>query len=301
MSQIWSEKYRPTCVADIVGQDEVVAEILEMIDKGVMQHYLFHSVTPGVGKTTMAYTIADELDWQIHIFNASSKKTRGIDFVEEELIPLTSIGREEQIILLDEADQLTPAAQSALKGVIENSQGYFILTCNDISKVSDYLQSRCAVRAFRPLGKEEMNRQLHHIASEEGCMMTPGVISTIIRYNEGDMRNAIGALQSYCLQEGQENRQKFLMSLTEEGIDCRAFLMLTTKDKDLVNALKMMKDYHAKNFIMAIFNYVCYSERATNDSKLRVIHSVITSLRDLIDGVHEDVVRANFIKMCIDS
>ena len=113
MSQIWSERYRPTRIADIVGQDEIVTEITEMIDKGVMQHYLFHSVMPGVGKTTMAYCIADELDWQIHIFNASSKKTRGIDFVEEELIPLTSIGREEQIILLDEADQLTPAAQSA--------------------------------------------------------------------------------------------------------------------------------------------------------------------------------------------
>lgn len=301
MSQIWSEKYRPTRVADIVGQDEVVAEIVEMIDKGVMQHYLFHSVTPGVGKTTMAYAIADELDWQIHIFNASSKKTRGIDFVEEELIPLTSIGREEQIILLDEADQLTPAAQSALKGVIENSQGYFILTCNDISKVSDYLQSRCAVRAFRPLNNTELEDNLREIALKEGHVVESGVLSTIIRYNEGDMRNAIGALQSYCLQEGLENRQKFLMSLTEEGIDCRAFLMLTTKDKDLVNALKMMKDYHAKNFIMAIFNYVCYSERATNDSKLKVIHSVITSLRDLIDGVHEDVVRANFIKMCIDS
>ena len=212
MSQIWSEKYRPSRVADIVGQNEIVAEITEMIDKGVMQHYLFHSVMPGVGKTTMAYCIADELDWQIHIFNASSKKTRGIDFVEEELIPLTSIGREEQIILLDEADQLTPAAQSALKGVIENSQGYFILTCNDISKVSDYLQSRCALRTFRPLTNFEMSEQLFYISRQENLSVTSSALDTIIKYNEGDLRNAIGALQSYCLQENEENIKKFLMT-----------------------------------------------------------------------------------------
>ena len=300
MSQIWSEKYRPSRVADIVGQNEIVAEITEMIDKGVMQHYLIHSVMPGVGKTTMAYCIADELDWQIHIFNASSKKTRGIDFVEEELIPLTSIGREEQIILLDEADQLTPAAQSALKGVIENSQGYFILTCNDISKVSDYLQSRCALRTFRPLTNFEMSEQLFYISRQENLSVTSSALDTIIKYNEGDLRNAIGALQSYCLQENEENRKKFLMTLTEEGIDCKEWLLLTTIDKDFINSLKRMSEYNTKHFILAIFNYVCYSENAKTERKMQIIKAVVTALRDQTNGIHDDVVKCNFIRMCME-
>ena len=118
------------------------------------------SAEPGTGKTTLAHIIANTLGWQLHKFNASSKKTRGIEFIEEYIIPMSRIGQWETIFFLDEADRLTPQAQDALKGVIEDAQGYFILTCNDISKVSPWLQSRCQVRTFEPIPTDPRSKTL---------------------------------------------------------------------------------------------------------------------------------------------
>ena len=137
MTEIWSQKYRPTTLNDVVGRDDIVAQF-----NMVIQNFLFHSQEAGTGKTTIARALANDLGYQIHVFNASTKNERGIGFIEEELIPRTRTGNHEQIFLLDEADQLTDAAQSALKGVMENAHGYFILTCNNLAKVSPWLQSR---------------------------------------------------------------------------------------------------------------------------------------------------------------
>ena len=123
MSKVWSLKHRPT-FDEIVGQPHLDG----VNDK---QHYIFYSPGAGTGKTSYAHGLANEWGYILHEYNASSKKTRGIEFVEEELLPMSRNGRYSQVFLLDEADQLTPAAQSALKGVIENAHGYLSLihTC----------------------------------------------------------------------------------------------------------------------------------------------------------------------------
>ena len=134
--EIWWEKHRPHDLANFEGQEGLVAEIAPILaGEAPMQHFLFHSPEPGTGKTTLAYIIANTLGYQLHKFNASSKRQRGIEFVEEDVGPLSRLGIWETIFFLDEADRLTPQAQDALKGVIEDATGYFILTCNDLSQV----------------------------------------------------------------------------------------------------------------------------------------------------------------------
>ena len=141
MKEIWAEKYRPKELHEVLAQDSVVSEMKSIVNGDApMQHYLFHSPEPGSGKTTVGRVMANELGYQLHEFNASTKKQRGIDFVEDDISPMSRIGQWETIFLLDEADRITPTAQDALKGVIENAQGYFILTCNDLNKVSPWLK-----------------------------------------------------------------------------------------------------------------------------------------------------------------
>ena len=130
MREVWAVKHRPNTINEFVGQEHLLAEFKNIIENDApMQHYIFHSPEAGTGKTSLAYILAKQLGYQIHMYNASSKRQRGIEFVEDELAPMTRLGQYETIFFLDEADQLTPSAQGALKGVIENSQGFFILTC----------------------------------------------------------------------------------------------------------------------------------------------------------------------------
>jgi len=261
-----------------------------------MQHYIFFSPMAGTGKTSMAIALAKDLGWQIVTFNASSKRERGIEFIEEVIIPMTRSGVKERIFLLDEADQLTDAAQSALKGVIENANGYFILTCNRLPKVSRWLQSRCQVRTFSPIPNEDMVQQLTKIAVQHAPDISKTAVEVIAKGHEGDLRNAIGALQTYCGMTGR-NAEAFLDSLTAPHIDFSKMLIVCFREKNLETAVKMLKG-DVRYQIRACFQYAVESP-AKAQSKMKVIEAAITAERDIINGVDEEVVRYNFVRMLV--
>ena len=136
MTEIWSQKYRPALLNDMIGRDDIVAQFMDWGDHIAMQKFLFYSKEAGTGKTTIASALASEYDFQLHVFNASTKTERGIGCMEEELIPRTRTGNPNQIILLYDADNLTDAAQYAHKEIMANAQGNFILPSNKLTTVS---------------------------------------------------------------------------------------------------------------------------------------------------------------------
>lgn len=293
---LWANKHRPTSFDELVGGAKTLGHLTEN-----MQHLLLHSRGAGTGKTTLAYVLANTLDYPLHVFNASSKKTRGIAFVEEELIPLTRAGNYKQIILLDEADQLTPEAQSALKGVIENAQGFFILTCNDIRKVSKWLQSRCLTLEFSPIGREPMMERLQYICGVEGVTITESQLGVICDAHEGDLRNAINALQAFAsFSEIDVRRKQFIHSLTVSDFDAYTFLKVCFVEKDLLYANIMLSDaYDARSAVRSVFEEGVAGTKAplSDNKKLQVVDAAITAERDILSGVDEDIVWANFVRM----
>mgnify|MGYP003150078035 CR=1 FL=1 len=304
----WAEKHRPETLDDIVGQSDVYSRLFTQTQTGrenrLATHWLFHSAEPGTGKTSAAIVMAKEAGWPIHIFNASSKKTRGIEFVEEQLLPMSRNGVREQVFLLDEADQLTPAAQSALKGVIENSQGTFILTCNDKSKISDYLLSRCETLIFKPISDEDAVSRLKHICGIEGVEISETNLYRICRNHKGDLRRSINALQAYHsikLGQSAEFADTWLNGLEGRHFHSEAYLTLCFKEGDFEGATEMIRQATdpLRNIIRNIFTYAI-SSSASPDSKMKVVNAAITSERDLIAGVHEDIVGHNFVRMCVD-
>ena len=295
--EIWSQKHRPN-LDEIIGQEYVLDQVKSM------QHFIFHSEQAGTGKTSLAHALAKDKGWPIHVFNASSKNTRGIEFVEEHLLPMSRTGNSEQIFLLDEADQLTPAAQSALTGVIENAQGYFILTCINLSKITEWLKSRCVVCYFSAITKSDIITRLAHIASIEGVEITNEELGMIAKAHVGDLRNSINALQAYDgLYDPTSNAQKrFLFSLEGECVNASSFLQLAFKERDYEHALLVFeKRQHPALPLRAvrdIFDYGMQSEAKT-ESKLKLIDAAVTAERDFIMGVQPSIIAANFVRLCV--
>ena len=299
MKEIWVEKYRPTDLIDIHGQDAIKAEMASIIEgEAPMQHFLFHSPGPGTGKTTMARLMAHNLGYQLHEFNASSKRQRGIDFVEDDVLPMSRTGQWETLFLLDEADRITVQGQDALKGVIENAQGYFILTCNDLNKVSPWLQSRCQVRTFEPIAYEAVLERLKQICVYESVEIGSDEVALIAGRHMGDMRNAIGCLQAASYLDG-EARLRFINRISIPKVDATGILRACFTTKDIDEAVALLGD-DIKTAIDAVFDKAVES-RQDAERKMTVIDASITSRRDLIMGIPDEYVRYNFIRMMIGS
>jgi replication factor C subunit 3/5 len=295
MREVWATKHRPTNLDDFEGQEHIVKEMDYILyGSASMQHYIFYSPEPGTGKTTMAHILAKKLGYEIHKYNASSKRQRGIEFIEEELAPMTRLGQYETIYFLDEADQLTPAAQSALKGVIEDAQGFFILTCNDLSKISPWLQSRCQVRHFVPINQTDMFTRLCHIDGAEGFQSPTKDIDAIVDTNKGDLRNAINSLQAYH-SIPEADREAFLLGLGQPPVDAQMILTLCMKEQQVEEAVKLMGSSNLRQTIDAVFRYGIDSP-AKPTSKLKLVEAATQAHRDLLMGVEAHYVVWDFCR-----
>jgi len=204
---IWIEKYRPSRLADIVGQDEIVERLASYVKAKSLPHLLFTG-SAGVGKTTAAVTLAKEFfrdNWQRNFREMNASDERGIDVVRNQIKEFARTMPDGdatfKILFLDEADALTTDAQAALRRTMETyaKTCRFILSCNYSSKIIDPIQSRCAIYRFRPLGGDAIREEIGRIATREGLTISPGALDAIVYIAQGDMRKAINAVQGAAI------------------------------------------------------------------------------------------------------
>ncbi|KAI8053208.1 putative RFC3-DNA replication factor C, 40 kDa subunit [Syncephalis plumigaleata] len=163
----WVEKYRPITLDDLVSQQEIVSTLQNFIKQGRLPHLLFYG-PPGTGKTSTILACAR----QLYRLNASDE--RGIDVIRNQIISFASTRRTSvvgfKLIVLDEADAMTQAAQSALRRVIEKytTNVRFCIICNYVSKIIPALQSRCTRFRFAPLQIDQITSRLDMIVNKEG-------------------------------------------------------------------------------------------------------------------------------------
>lgn len=204
VSEIWTEKYRPTEFLEVVGQDNITKRIESLTNSMNIPHLLFAGPA-GTGKSTLALIIVKKLfkdAWKDNYLELNASDERGINTVREKVKNFArtkSIGKVPfKVIFLDEADALTPEAQQALRRTMENysSNCRFILSCNYSSKVIDPIQSRCAIFRFKLLEKKDIEKRLKTIAEKENLTTTPEAMEVIYEGSEGDCRRAINILQA---------------------------------------------------------------------------------------------------------
>ena len=174
---MWVEKYRPHKIADLIDQKEIVGSIQSLLkNQSEMPHLLF-SGSAGVGKTTMALCLSHEIlgeHWKDSTLELNASDERGINMVRNRVKTFSRFagldsGIPFKIIILDEADEMTADAQTALRRIIEDTAKFcrFILIANNVSKIIAPIQSRCAVFKFSTIPEKDMISHLKEIAKKE--------------------------------------------------------------------------------------------------------------------------------------
>ena len=207
---IWVEKYRPQTIEDCILPESIKKTFSEFLNKGEIPNMLLAG-PPGVGKTTVAKALCNELGVDYYVINGSDEgrfldtvRTNAKNFAST--VSLTSESKH-KVIIIDEADNTTSDVQLLLRASIEEFQKNcrFIFTCNYKNKIIEPLHSRCAVVEFGIKGKEKQEvaaqffKRIKFILDQEKIESENKVLVELINKHFPDWRRVLNELQRYSV------------------------------------------------------------------------------------------------------
>jgi len=207
MKELWVEKYRPKTIEGYVFRDDHQRKQIQTWIKDQSIPHLIFSGTAGIGKTTMAKILISELgieDYDVLEINAS--RTNSVDDVRDKIVNFVQMipFGPFKVVLLDEADYLSPNAQAALRGVMEeyHTTARFILTCNYPNRIIPALHSRCQGFHIERVDLTEFTARVATILVEENIDFNLDTLDNYVRVAYPDLRKCINLVQQNC-QEGK--------------------------------------------------------------------------------------------------
>lgn len=203
---MWIEKYRPKVLDDVVNQKDAITGIKALLKNPATMPHLLFAGPPGTGKSTVALCIARQLmgeSFRKLVLELNASDERGIGVVRERIKGFSQIiqsapsGVQFGLVILDESDEMTKDAQTALRRIMETASRTcrFILICNYQSGIIEPIQSRCSVFRFKQLEEKDASSYLERICKAEKIQADPKALTRIIDLSEGDLRRAVNFLQ----------------------------------------------------------------------------------------------------------
>ena len=259
MKELWTEKYRPRTVTDYVFRDQAQKEQVQAwIDGGSIPHLLF-SGAPGVGKTTLARILITQLgidDFDVLEINASRENS--VDIIRDKITGFvqTMPFGDFKIVLLDEADYISPNGQAALRGVMEtyHASARFILTCNYPNRVIPALHSRCQGFHIERVDVTEFTARVATVMVAENVEFDLDTLDTYVKATYPDLRKCLNTCQMNSTQgrlepphgdEGGVKEWKLdVVDLFKQGriLEARKLMCASVRPEEMEEVFRWMYD-----------------------------------------------------------
>ena len=284
---LWVEKYRPETIDDCILPVTIGNVFLSIVDSGEIPNLLLTG-SPGIGKTTVAKALCNQLDCDWIMINGSDEG-RMIDTLRTTVVnyaSTVSLSGGKKVIIIDEADYMNKdSVQPALRGVIEefSKNCRFIFTCNFKNRIIPALHSRCSVVDFaidkkdKPAIAGEMLRMVKKILDKEGVKHEEVVLADLVLKYFPDFRRVINELQKYSLngvidegilkQSSDENFDELFNALRGKNFSVMRKWVAQNIDNDHVRLYRQIYDtlnnrFEKKSIPQAVLLIADYSYKS---------------------------------------
>ena len=305
---LWVEKYRPTKIENCILPDEIKTMFQSIVDRGEIPNLLLTG-SPGIGKTTVAKALCNQLDCDWLMINGSDEG-RMIDTLRTTVVnyaSTVSLSGGKKVIIIDEADYMNKdSVQPALRGEIEefSKNCRFIFTCNFKNRIIPALHSRCSVVDFKiskdakPALGMEMLENVKRILNEEGVKYEESVLVQLVLKYFPDFRRVINELQKYSLngiidenilkQSSDENFNELFVALKEKNFSGMRKWVAQNIDNDHVRLYRQIYDtlndrFEKKSIPQAVLTIADYSYKSAFVADQEV--NMVACLTEVMAGV----------------
>ena len=260
------EKYRPKNFNDLLFDDFIREKIKSIIKTGQIPNMIITG-EPSTGKTSTVLYLTKQIykeDYNQHVLELNASDDRGLAMIRETILPFCKKKTPNyKLVILDEADSITPKAQNLLNNIIAEFKETtrFVFICNEGFKIGESIQSRCMILYFPRISKKNLKKKIKEICELENIEFKEDGIDKLLFCSNYDIRQCINNLECILYTYGKLNIETVDNIIDIPKIELLKQIINECNNKNLTEVLKITKQlydsgYSANDIILTFMKYI---------------------------------------------